>query len=319
MKTAKDYLFNIYVMKRLSRLLILTMLSISGAAQNQVTLRQQSFPTDLPAEDENIEWQRDIYREINLMVDENVGLYCPQEPTENQQGLFTEVFNLALEKAIPIYRYNIDGNEVFNDIAKANIKDVLINNHIFYQEEDGHILVDKDDIPATEVMFYFVKEGIYYDVTNSTFRRRVKAICPVLIENDDFTDEPTRYPLFWVRYKDLEPYLKDITIIPNYNNRATVISMADYFTRNLYKGDIYKVSNALGRTLRQMVDSDSALKVVQQHIEKDIRQIRKTTYNTYYKPVPKTKVDNKQETPIRKPKKKPFWKKGEIVNNDSEQ
>ena len=65
-------------MKRLSILLILATLMTQGTpAQNQVTLRQQSFPTDLPTEDDNIEWQRDIYREVNLMDDENAGLYCP--------------------------------------------------------------------------------------------------------------------------------------------------------------------------------------------------------------------------------------------------
>lgn len=319
MTTVKNYRFKTYIMKRLSQLLVLASLSVSGLAQNQITVRQQSFPTDLPAEEENIEWQRDIYREINLTEDENAGLYCPQEPEENQKGLFTEVFNLALEKAIPIYRYNIDGNEVFNDIAKADIKDVLANHHIFYQLDNGNIMVDKNDVPATEVMTYFIREGVYYDVTNSAFRTRVKALCPVLILNDDFTDEPTRYPLFWVKYKDLEPYLKDMTIIPDYNNRAKVISMADYFVRNLYKGEIYKVSNALGRTLRQMVDSDSALQVVQQRIENDIRNVRKTTYNTYYNPVSKTMADKRQEMPVRKPEKKPFLKKEETGRDDSEQ
>lgn len=306
-------------MRRLSKLLILATLSVNAAlAQNQVTLRQQNFPTDLPTEDDNIEWQRDIYREVNLMEDENAGLYCPQEPTENQKGLFTKVFNLAVEKIIPIYRYNIDGNEVFNEASKVDIRDVLTNHHIYFQEEDGHILVDKSDVPSSGVLTYYIKEGVFYDLTNSNFRIRVKAFCPVLIEDDEFTDGPTRYPLFWVRYKDIEPYLKDVPIIPDYRNSARVMSMADYFTRNLYKGEIYKVSNALGRTLRQMVDSDSALKVVQQRIENDIRKIRKTTYNTYYKPVLPPTVKEQQEKPARK-KKRFFWQKREAIKDDSEQ
>ena len=306
-------------MKRLSKLLILATLTVHSAlAQNQVTLRQQSFPTDLPTEEENIEWQRDIYREVNLMEDENAGLYCPQEPTEHQKGLFTKVFNLAVSKLIPIYRYNIDGNEVFNESSKADIKDIMVNHHIFFQEVEGTVLVDKNDIPATEVLAYYIKEGVFYDLTNSAFRIRVKALCPVLIEDDEFTDGPTRYPLFWVRYKDIEPYLKDLTIIPDYRNSAKVMSMADYFTRNLYKGDIYKVSNALSRTLRQMVDSDSALKVVQQRIENDIRKVRKTTYNTYYKPPVPPTVKQQQGTPARKQRKKFFWQKKEAVKNENE-
>ena len=306
-------------MKRLSILLILATLMTQGTpAQNQVTRRQQSFPTDLPTEDDNIEWQRDIYREVNLMDDENAGLYCPQEPAEHQKGLFTKVFNLAVSKIIPIYRYNIDGNEVFNEASKVDIKDILVNHHIYFEEEDGHILVDKSDVPASEVLTYYIKEGVFYDLTNSNFRIRVKALCPVLIEDDEFTDGPTRYPLFWVRYKDIEPYLKDLTIIPDYNNGAEVISMSDYFTRSMYKGEIYKVSNPLGRTLRQMVDSDSALKVVQQRIEKDIRKIRKTTYNTYYKPSVPPTVKPQKETPTRKQRRRFFWQKKEAVKNENE-
>lgn len=309
-------------MKRLSILFILaTLTAYNTMAQNQVTLRQQSFPTDLPTEDDNIEWKRDIYREINLMDDENAGLYCPQEPTEHQKGLFTKVFNLAVTKTIPIYRYNIDGNEVFNELSKVDVRDILTNHHIFFQEEDGHILVDKDDIPATEVLAYYIKEDVFYDLTNSNFRIRVKALCPILIEDDEFTEGPTRYPLFWVRYKDLEPYLKNMMMIPDYRNSARIISMADFFTRNLYKGDIYKVSNALGRTLRQMVDSDSALRVVQQRIESDIRKVRKTTYNTYYTVPTPSSEEKKKEVPARKPKKRFFWqrKEKEAVKNDSEQ
>ena len=306
-------------MKRLSQLLIMASfcVSMSALGQNQVTLRQQNFPTALPVEDDNIEWMRDIYREINLSENENAGLYCPLEPTENQRGLFTKLFSLAVAKMIPIYRYNIDGNEVFNNANRADIKDILINHHIFYQEEDGHILIDKSDVPATDVMTYYIKEGVYYDMTNSAFRIRVLALCPVLESDDDLTGGLTKYPLFWVEYKDLEPYLKDVTIIPDYRNRATVMMMTDYFTRNLYKGDIYKISNPMGKTLRQMVDSDSALAVEQQRIEKELREVRKTTYNTYYNP---TAVEKRTETPARKPKRKIFpWQKKEALKDDSEQ
>ena len=303
-------------MIRLSQLLIMATLSVSALAQNQVTLRQQNFPTSLPMEDENIEWQRDIYREVNLTEDENAGLYCPLEPSKNQKGLFTKVFNLAVAKLIPLYRYNIDGNEVFNESSKIDIKDVLTNHHIFFQEEDGHILVDPNDVPASEVMTYYIKEGVYYDLTNSSFRIKVLALCPVLIEDDEYTSGPTRYPLFWVVYKDLEPYLKDVSIIPDYMNMSMVMPMTDYFTLNKYKGDIYKVSNARGLTLRQMVDSDSALVVAQQRIEQQLKKVRKTTYNTYYNSA--SPAPQKNDVPKEKPRRKMLpWKKGEAVKNDS--
>lgn len=307
-------------MTRLSTLLIITTLYVNTAmAQSHVTLRQQNFPVDLPTEDDNVEWRRDIYREVNLAEDENAGLYCPQEPTEYQQGLFTRIFSLAIERKIPIYRYNIDGNEVFNDNSKVDIKDILSNHHIFFEENDSSVIVNMSDVPAAEVLTYYIKESVFYDLTNSAFRIRVTALCPVLIEDDDFNDGTTRYPLFWVRYKDLEPYLKSMPIIPDYRNSARVVSMADYFTRNLYKGEIYKVSNALGKTLRQMAGSDSAMKVMQQRIENDLRKIRITTYNTYYSPTPPKTFIKQQEKPARKPLKFLFWQKKEAIKNETEQ
>ena len=294
-------------MKRLTGLFILASLTVSVLAQNQVTLRQQNFPVVMPMEDENIEWQRDIYREINLMADENAGLYCPIEPSKNQKGLFTKIFNLAITKAIPIYRYNIDGNEVFNEANKADIRDILTNHHIYYQEEDSNIIVDNSDIPAQQVMIYYIKEGMYYDMTNSTFRIKVLALCPVMVDEEEYNGE-TRYPLFWVLYKDLEPYIESLPVIPNYGNKAMVISMTDYFTLNKYKGDIYKVSNPFGKTLRQMCDSDSAYVAAQQRIERELKRVVKTTYNTYYE-TPKDSVSQKAQRPRKKLFRWPWQKK----------
>lgn len=294
-------------MKRFSVLIILTTLTIRLLAQNQITLRQQSYPVSLPTEDENIEWQRDIYREVNLTDDENVGLYCPIEPIKNQEGLFKEIFNLAINKIIPVYRYNIDGNEVFNEDNKADICDILKNHHIFYREENDKIIVEDIDIPAQQIMTYYIKEGMYYDITNSTFRIKVSALCPVLVDDEEYNGE-TRFPLFWVLYKDLEPYIKSLPIIPNYNNSAMVMSMTDYFTLNKYKGKIYKVSNPFGKTLRQMCDSDSAYVAAQQRIERELKRVTKTTYNTYYeKSESLTQIQNKE---ITKPRRRLFpWQK----------
>lgn len=147
-------------MKRLTGIVFFTTLAISVLAQGQMTIRQQNFPVALPVEDENIDWQRDIYREIHLTDDENAGLYCPIEPSKNQKGLFTTLFRLAVNRTIPIYRYNIDGNEVFNEENTIDIKDILRNHQIFFQEKNDSIIVDNSDIPAQQVMIYYVKEGM---------------------------------------------------------------------------------------------------------------------------------------------------------------
>lgn len=54
-------------------------------------------------------------------------------------------------------------------------------------------------------------------------------------------------------------------------NNAAMMSLADYFGTNQYKGKIYKTNNMLGKTLAQEVGGDSIkLTKEQQRIDKEI-------------------------------------------------
>lgn len=241
-------------------------------AQNQgVTMRARlQFPTaiDMP---EDVVWRRDIYREIDLNAGGNAGLYYPVEPIDKQLNLFTYVFKLALNNYIPVYEYRLDGNEVFNDSARVQMKTVLDNFHIYYEEKDGKIRVDNSDIPSAEVKLYYLKESAYYDQANSSFHRKVQALCPVMLREDDFGGEAAKYPLFWVKYADLEPFLSRQTVMTSDKNNAATMSMDDYFTLNRYDGKIYKTNNMLGRTLAQYCPTDSAMVKEQQKIEGELK------------------------------------------------
>ena len=198
------------------------------------------FPTavDMP---EDVVWRRDIYREIDLNQNANGGLYYPVEPIDKQLNLFTYVFKLALNGYVPVYEYRLDGNELFTDSAKVKMKTILDNFHIYYEEKDGKIRVDNSDIPSAEVKLYYLKESAYYDQANSTFHRKVLALCPVMLREDDFGGE------------------------------AAMMSMEDYFTLNRYEGKIYKTNNMLGKTLAQYCQTDSALMKEQQRIEGELK------------------------------------------------
>ena len=248
-------------------------------AQNQgMSLRARlMFPTavDMP---ENVVWRRDIYREIDLNKDANAGLYYPVEPIDRQLNLFTYVFKLALNGYIPVYEYRLDGNEVFNDSAKVQMKTVLDNYHIYYEEKDGKIRVENSDIPSAEVKMYYLKESAYFDDANSTFHRKVQSICPVMLREDDFGGEASKYPLFWVKYSDLEPFLSRQTVMTSNLNNAATMSMEDYFTMNRYEGKIYKTNNMLGKTLAQYCPTDSALAKEQKKIEAELRAFEENIF-----------------------------------------
>ena len=240
-------------------------------AQNQgLSMRAKlMFPAaiDMP---EDVVWRRDIYRELDLNRDSNAGLYYPVEPIDRQVNLFTYVFKLALNDYIPVYEYRLDGNEVFTDSARVKMKTVLDNYHIFYEEKDGKLRVDNSDIPSAEVKLYYLKESAYYDQANSTFHRKVLALCPVMLREDDFGGEASKYPLFWVKYADLEPFLSRQTLMTSNLNNAAIMSMEDYFTMNRYEGKIYKTNNMLGKTLAQYCPTDSALAKEQKKIEAEL-------------------------------------------------
>jgi len=228
------------------------------------------FPTavDMP---EDVVWRRDIYREIDLNQNANGGLYYPVEPIDKQLNLFTYVFKLALNGYVPVYEYRLDGNELFTDSAKVQMKTILDNFHIYYEEKDGKIRVDNSDIPSAEVKLYYLKESAYFDQANSTFHRKVLAICPVMLREDDFGGEAAKYPLFWVKYSDLAPYLSRQTVMTSNLNNAAMMSMEDYFTLNRYEGKIYKTNNMLGKTLAQYCPTDSALQQEQKRIEGELK------------------------------------------------
>ena len=247
----------------------------SNSQQGGMTQRMQiMYPTtsEMP---EDVAWRRDIYREIDLNEEENAGLYDPVEPQGKRLNLFTYVFKLALNGYIPVYEYNLDGNEVLEESAKVEMKTILENYHIFYEEQNGKLKVDNSDIPSAEVKMYYLKESAYYDQANATFHIKPIAFCPVMLREDDFGGEAAKYPLFWVKYSEVEPFLSRQTVKTSDVNDAAVMNMDDFFTRNKYKGKIYKTANRLGKSLAQIAGNDSTkLSDEQKRIEQELENFR---------------------------------------------
>ena len=257
-----------------------------SAPKSAMTKRAEiAFPTavDMP---EDVVWRREIYREINLEDDANAGLYYPVEPQGKQLNLFTYIFKLAQNGYIPIYEYPTDGSDVFEETSKIEMKTMLDNYHIFYEEAaNGKLKVDNSDIPSAEVKKLYLKESAYYDQANSSFHIKVLALCPVMMRSDDFiiSDDPnsqgTAYPLFWVKYSDLEPYLNRQSVMISSLNNAATMSMDDFFTTNQYRGKIYKTTNRLGKTLAQICDGDTAkMSAEQKRIEAELEAFRKNIF-----------------------------------------
>ncbi|EFA91485.1 gliding motility-associated protein GldN [Hoylesella buccalis ATCC 35310] len=245
---------------------------------NTISLRAQlSYPTEAKMT-EDVVWRRDIYRELDLTQDANAGLYYPVEPMGTQMNLFCYIFKLMMTGNIRAYEYRLDGNETFEDSARVKPLAFLDNYHVYYERTDRGIRIDDSDIPSREVTAYYIKESAYYDQATATFHTKVLALCPIMKRVDDFGDGATSYPLFWVKYEDLAPFLSKQTIMTSNLNNAAVMSVDDYFTKNLYKGKIYKTNNMLGRTLSQEYPTDSAMANAQKRIEAEIKLFEKNMW-----------------------------------------
>ncbi len=248
---------------------------------NNMTVRAQiSFPTE-PKMSESVVWRRDVYRELDLKDDANACLYYPVEPLGTQMNLFTYMFKLIMagprHGGIAAYAYDVNtGSERFDESLRVNPLKFLDDYHIFYERTARGVHISDSDIPSAEVKGYFIKESAYFDQSTATFHKQVQAICPVMYREDDFGDGTTKYPLFWVKYEDLAPFLAKQTIMTSNLNNAATMSLDDYFTINAYKGKIYKTTNMLGQTLAQEVGGDSVkLSREQRRVDNEIKEFER--------------------------------------------
>ena len=256
-------------------------------AQEDGILVTKNYYDRLPVISQNIEWQRDVYREIDLRKNVNSGLFVVQ----NNQNLLTRIFEHIVNGDIKAYEFAINRNEEFTDANVIKLKNILDDYHINYKKNAA--LSSSDiDIPTDEVLSYYIKESVIYDKVNGRYRIFVDAVCPVINREDDFNDKIVKYPLFWVKLKDIAPYIDDIEIYANDVNMATRMNVYDYFTLNLYQGDIYKVFNPAGNTLNQKVNSEEQLKAERKRIEEDLHKVRRHTFDTFYE----NKTSNLEES-----------------------
>ena len=247
-------------------------------ADNMTLRAKLYFPTAIPM-DEDVVWRRDIYRELNLTDDANAALYYPVEPTDGKMNLFTYIFKLMFTGRVPVYQYRMDGNEDFSAANRLTPKAFVDNYHIYYEKTDnGKVHIDDSDIPSAEVKSYYVKETSYYDQKTASFHTKVLALCPIMTRNDDFGDVGNKYPLFWVKYDDLAPFLAKQQLMTSNVNNAAVMSAEDYFTKNLYQGKIYKTNNMQGNTLAQYCPSDTAMAKEQKRIEAELEAFEKNIW-----------------------------------------
>lgn len=243
-----------------------------AASATGVTRRMQSFYEDEPVSDSELQWMRVMYRQLDLTKDANGALYFPDEPVDGQENLFRIIMRLLANDELAAYEY-LDGREVFTDNYRIKVRDMLDRFHILYTDAKGStekrpkFAIDEADVPASEVLTYYIIEKWEFDKRSNRMRTRIEAVCPVLHRSGDFGGEAVRYPMFWVKYDELRPYLSTQNIFTDDDNNLATCTYDDYFQLGLYDGEIYKTRNLKNKSLMQLHPDPEEMKHAQDSIQ----------------------------------------------------
>lgn len=230
-----------------------------------MSLRRQLFEQNQPQVSYANRWQRVIYRELDLTKDVNAVLYYPEEPTDGLTNMFSILFDAFVKGNLKAYEY-IDGRELLDEAHQVKVQDVL--------ETHG---IDPSDVPCYQVLSYYIKEQWDFDRNTSQYDSHIVAICPILHRQGEFGGI-TRYPLFWLRYDELRPFIIDRLVMSSGINTAVRYSIDDFFTLAKYEGEIYKVQNPRGLTLMQQYPDEAQLKAKREEIENELKNFGKTIW-----------------------------------------
>ena len=240
-----------------------TAVTLTERARSQYTA-QTAMPTE-------VTWRRDIYRELDLKKEKNAALYYPEQPLGDRVNFFTLVLNLILDGKIKAYEYRLDGNELFTPENELDIENMLDKFYIYYtKDEKGKYKIEPTDIPSPGK--YYIKESNYLDQL-SNFQTRVTAVCPVLMQSD-FGEKPTAYPMFWLNYDEISPYLGQTQVMTSSYNNTSNMSLDDYFVMRQYEGEIYKTSNLRNMPLSEYCETDEELQAERARIEKQLKDFQ---------------------------------------------
>lgn len=247
----------------------------------KVTDRMQGFYEAKDPHDADLAYMRQIYRQIDLTKDANTPLYFPEDVVDGQENLFRIILGLVVDGKLPAYEY-LDGREVFTDQYKINVPDMLDRFDIYYTaagggEKNQKYKIEEADVPTGQVLNYYIIEKWEFDRRSNRMQTRVEAICPVLNRTGDFGGE-AKYPMFWVKFDALRPYLAQQYIFLSDDNNLPQYSLDDYFNLGMYDAEIYKTRNLRNLSMAQMYPDPDDLKRAQDSIDNRLKSFGKNLW-----------------------------------------
>ena len=254
-----------------------------------VSIRAKNYADQQVKDTETAPWRRVIYRQLSIDSLANAPIFRPVRPSGQLQSLFSLLFKRFNDGSIAVYEYEDLGYENLTPERQLRFEDFLDRFGIVYdkdpsQTDNRAFKILPVDIPTQSIHNYYVKEEYYYDVKTSNVSSQIIAICPVM--DDEISMEGSvRIPLFWVKYSDVQPYLSQQPIMLSTKNNATTATMDDFFSLNLYRGQISMTLGGETAELNSEMSDSTAMAARQafsNHIEGELKQFEESLYGTEY-------------------------------------
>ena len=256
---------------------------------NGISMRAKNYADQQVKDTEAAPWRRVVYRQLPIDSLANAPIFRPVRPSGKLQSLFSLLFKRFNEGSITVYEYEDLGYENLTPERQLRFEDFLDRFGIVYDKDPSQtgnraFKILPVDIPTQSIRSYYVKEEYYYDVKTSDVSSQIVAICPVM--DDEISMEGSvRIPLFWVKYSDLQPYLSQQTVMLSTKNNATTATMDDFFSLNLYRGQISMTLGGETAELNSEMSDSTAMAARQafsNQIEGELQQFEESLYGTEY-------------------------------------
>ncbi len=254
-----------------------------------VSIRAKNYADQQVKDTETAPWRRVIYRQLSIDSLANAPIFRPVRPSGQLQSLFSLLFKRFNDGSITVYEYEDLGYENLTPERQLRFEDFLDRFGIVYDKDPSQtgnraFKILPVDIPTQSIHNYYVKEEYYYDVKTSDVSSQIIAICPVM--DDEISMEGSvRIPLFWVKYSDVQPYLSQQPIMLSTKNNATTATMDDFFSLNLYRGQISMTLGGETAELNSEMSDSTAMAARQafsNQIEGELKQFEESLYGAEY-------------------------------------
>ena len=256
---------------------------------NGISMRAKNYADQQVKDTEAAPWRRVVYRQLSIDSLANAPIFRPVRPSGQLQSLFSLLFKRFNDGSITVYEYEDLGYENLTPERQLRFEDFLDRFGIVYDKDPSQtgnraFKILPVDIPTQSIHNYYVKEEYYYDVKTSDVSSQIIAICPVM--DDEISMEGSvRIPLFWVKYSDVQPYLSQQPIMLSTKNNATTATMDDFFSLNLYRGQISMTLGGETAELNSEMSDSTAMAARQafsNQIEGELKQFEESLYGTEY-------------------------------------